>query len=740
MTVTERIAPPAPPISSALPGGPIPESIRQELAEYEAHIQEYRRGELGEVKMQKIRLQFGTYAQRQDGVQMQRIKIPGGVLSADQMIGLADAAERFGSGFLHLTTREDVQIYYLKLEEAPELMRFLASCGITTREACGNTVRNITACYRSGTSPTEVFGVAPYAHALFRYLVRNDHNQVLGRKFKITFEGCTEDHSAVRLHDIAFIAQLRADNGSSSPRRGFRILVAGGMGGAPMLGHEYTDFLPVEEMYHFATAILRVFDRYGERKSRMKARMKFLVQAMGWARFREALDVERERVGPIPFPAEDLWEVHPPVPAPLRTGLPVRDARSERPEYARWHRDSVLPHRIPGLKGVNVRLRLGDILSDPLRQLAQVVRRYSAGEARIAIEQNFYLPWVREDELPDLYDELRAIGLADPGAETVEDVTTCPAADTCRLGIASAKGLGSALSAALEDGGELAPYRELARSVRVKISGCPNGCAQHAVADVGFHSAAMTEEKRTVPSYLLFVGGRLGLERAQLGNVIGKYPAKNGIKVLGVLLDLFQSERRDGEDFTGCMERLGEARLKEALEPLRAVPTFEADPSFYQDWGHANEKFAVRQGVKGECAGTTVAEKVPSVADAKEALAQAEAYFAHKEFAAAILAGYEAAAAAARVPLYKRLVDPFTPEQVLWEFENLFVLSGQTNGDWSELAREFDALNRAEPGETAARAILDRARAFSEFCAGFWAEPIKFKNAPAAPATETAPD
>ncbi len=728
MTAIDRVAPTA----------PLPDHIAAELDLYEEEIKQYRRGELGEVKMQKLRLQFGTYAQRQEGVQMQRIKIPGGVLSADQLITLADAAERFGSGFLHLTTREDVQIYYLKLEDAPNLMRFLAAAGITTREACGNTVRNITACYRSGTSPTEVFDVAPYAHALFRYLVRNDHNQVLGRKFKITFEGCTEDHSAVRLHDIGFIAQVRSDDGRE--RRGFKIQVAGGMGGAPMLSHEYTDFLPVEEMYNFAAAILRVFDRYGERKSRMKARMKFLVQAMGWPRFREALDLERQHVGPIPFPPEDVQEVHQPFEVPPRAGLPVRDPRTERPEYRRWYRDSVVPHKIPGLKGVNVRLRLGDILSDPLRKLAEVVRRYSAGEARIAVDQNFYLPWVREDELPDLYDALRSIELGDPGAETIEDITTCPAADTCRLGIASAKGLGSALSAALEDGGELAQYRELARTLRIKISGCPNGCAQHAVADVGFHSAAMTEDKRTVPSYLLFVGGRIGLDRAQIGEVMGKYPAKNCVKVLETLLGLFQSERNDGEDFTACMARLGEARLKDALEPLRSVPTFEADPSFYQDWGHANEKFAVRQGVKGECAGATVAEKIPSVADAKEALAQAEAYFAHKEFGAAIFAGYEAAAAAARVPLYRRLVDPFTPEQALWEFENIFVLSGQTGGSWSELSGEFARLKRAEPGEAAAREILDRARAFGDFCAGFWAEPIKFKEAHAAPAAEAATD
>jgi len=726
MTTIDRTAP------TPLPTAPLPDYIAAELDLYEEEIQQYRRGEIGEVKMQKLRLQFGTYAQRQEGVQMQRIKIPGGVLSADQLVALADAADRFASGFLHVTTREDVQLYYLKLEDAPNLLRFLAAAGITTREACGNTVRNITACYRSGTSPTEVFDVAPYALALFRYLVRNDHNQVMGRKFKITFEGCTEDHSAVRLHDIGFIAQVRTDDGRE--RRGFKVQVAGGMGGAPMLSHEYTDFLPVEEMYNFAAAILRVFDRYGERKSRMKARMKFLVHAMGWERFREALDLERARVGPIPFPPEDLQEVHQPVTLPRQAGLPVRDSGTERPEYTRWYRDSVVRHKIPGLKGVHVRLRLGDILSDPLRRLAAVVRRYSAGEARIALDQNFYLPWVREDELPALYEALQALALADPGAETVEDVTTCPAADTCRLGIASAKGLGSALSAALEDGGELARYRELARPLRIKISGCPNGCAQHAVADIGFHSAAMTEEKRTVPSYLVFVGGRLGLDEAQLGSIIGKYPAKNGIKVLGTLLGLFESERRDEEDFTQCMERLGETRLKETLEPLRAVPTFAADPAFYQDWGHANEKFAVRQGVKGECAGTTIAEKIPSVADAKEALALAEAYVAHKEFAAAILAGYEAAAAAARVPLYRRLVDPFTPEQVLWEFENIFVLSGQTGGAWEELAAEFERLKEAEPAEAGARAMLERARAFGDFCAGFTAEPIKFGPAPAAPA------
>src|SRR5882724_9828652 len=265
----------------------LPAYVQDELANYEQQIRKYRAGEVDETKMQKLRLHFGTYAQRQEGVQMQRIKIPGGLLTADQLTRLADAADRFGSGFIHFTTREDAQIYYVSLEKTPELLRFLAAGGITSREACGNTVRNITACYRAGTSATEVFNVGPYAEALFRYLVRNKYNQNLGRKFKITFEGCAEDHSGSRIHDIGLWAVTRNENGAEE--RGFRVYLGGGLGAGPHLAHLYTDFLPVEDLFNLAAATLRLFDRYGERKDRMKARMKFLVQAFGWDKFRAAL-------------------------------------------------------------------------------------------------------------------------------------------------------------------------------------------------------------------------------------------------------------------------------------------------------------------------------------------------------------------------------------------------------------------------------------------------------------------
>ncbi|HJP92538.1 MAG TPA: nitrite/sulfite reductase, partial [Pyrinomonadaceae bacterium] len=277
----------------------LPSEVDDELTNYEEQIKKYRRGELDETKMQKYRLHFGTYAQRQEGVQMQRIKIPGGFLNADQLVRLADASQRYGSGFMHFTTREDAQIYYVQLEQVPELLRFLAAVGITSREACGNTVRNITACYRAGTSATEAFDVSPYADALFRFLVRNKWNQNLGRKFKITFEGCTEDHSRLRIHDIGLWAATQSRN--DILQRGFRVYLGGGLGAAPHLAYLYTDFLPVEELLNLTAATLRLFDRYGERKARMKARLKFLLENLGWDSFLAALEEERQRVGPIPL-------------------------------------------------------------------------------------------------------------------------------------------------------------------------------------------------------------------------------------------------------------------------------------------------------------------------------------------------------------------------------------------------------------------------------------------------------
>ena len=689
----------------------LPTYVQDELAWYEELITKYRSGELDETKMQKVRLHFGTYAQRQEGVQMQRIKIPGGYLTADQLERLADASDRFGSGFIHFTTREDAQIYYVRLEQTPTLLRFLAGAGITTREACGNTVRNITACYRSGMSATEAFEVRPYADSLFRYLVRNKFNQNLGRKFKITFEGCSEDHSALAIHDIGFWAATQTRNGES--RRGFRVFLAGGLGAAPHLAQLYTDFLPAEEIFNLVAAVLRVFDRYGERKARMKARMKFLVASLGWKSFVSALNEERERVGPINLANDfDATQLSHRV-----NRLRVLDPRTKEADFQSWARDAVIEHKLHGYRGVHVRLKLGDITSTRARSLAKIAREFSAGELRTSIGQNVFLPWVPEERLLDLYLSLKQIDVAEEGVGTVVDVTTCPGSDTCRLGIASAKGLGTAISNSFNNG--LAEYRELARDLKIKISGCPNGCAQHTVANIGFHAAALSRDGHTVPAYLVSLGGQTDPGSAQIAQLIGKFPAKNCTQVIKTLLRLYKDERNAGEQFNEFVSRVGEKRIRDLLEPWRQVPVFANDSSFYDDYGHENERFAVRQGVKGECAGTTVAESVPTIERSRELLAQADAFLYHHEYEHTILVAYDAAAAAARVPLYQRLVDPFTNDEALWEFENLFVLSGQTKGEWQQLSSRFIELKGYDATETAASTLLTQARSFVNYCETF---------------------
>jgi sulfite reductase (ferredoxin) len=711
MTTTQQVIEANPRTSAAL----IPPYVQDELTWYEEQIAKYRSGELDETKMQKVRLHFGTYAQRQEGVQMQRIKIPAGYLTADQLERLADASDRFGSGFIHFTTREDAQIYYVRLEETPTLLRFLAGAGITTREACGNTVRNITACYRAGTSATEAFDVRPYAESLFRYLVRNKLNQNLGRKFKITFEGCSEDHSALRIHDIGFWAVTQTRNGRL--RRGFRVFLAGGLGATPHLAQLYTDFLPAEEIFNLTASILRLFDRYGERKARMKARMKFLVQSLGWEAFVSALNEERERVGPIPL--VDVLDESQDAPQTSHRGdgLRIIDPRAKEPNFQSWARDAVIEHKLDGYRGVHVRLKLGDITSTRAQSLANIAREFSSGELRTSIGQNLFLPWVREERLLDLYLSLKQIEVAEEGVGTVVDVTTCPGSDTCRLGIASAKGLGTAISNSFNNG--LAEYRELARDLRIKISGCPNGCAQHTVANIGFHAAAMSHDGHTVPAYLISLGGQTDPGSAQIAQLIGKFPAKNCTQVIKTLLRLYKEERNADEQFNDFVTRAGEKRLRHLLEPWREVPVFTDDSSFYDDYGHENERFAVRQGVKGECAGTTVAATVPTIEQSRELLAQGDALFYHREYEHAILVAYEAAASAARVPLYQRLVDPFTDDEALWEFENLFVLSGQTNGEWQQLSSRFTELKGCDPTETAASSLLTKTRSFVNYCETF---------------------
>lgn len=698
----------------------LPAGIIEELNNYAEWIKKYRSREIGDIKMQKIRLQLGTYAQRQEGVQMQRIKLPGGRMSSDQLIALADAADKFGSGFIHFTTRQDAQLYYIELEKCPDMMQDLARAGITTREACGNTVRNITASYRSGMAPDEAFDVLPYAEALYRFLVRNKYNQVMGRKFKIAFESCQKDYSGMLFHDFGFQAVIKKEAGAE--RRGFKVWVAGGLGATQMLGHVYTDFLPEEELMNLSAATVRIFDRHGERKNRMAARMKYLARKLGWEKLKNLIDEERKEVKLDPSVNDYLKEINrneqaPEIPQNLSQ---ASQDYADDPAYQEWLTDNVVPHKYEGFAGVHVRLKLGDITAEQSRSLAEIAETFSRAQIRISIEQNLFLPWVPKQGLMALYEKLKQINLHDAGAETIEDVTTCPGADTCRLGITSAKGLGTSISDAMQ--AELKKYKDLAKDIKVKISGCPNGCAQHAVANIGFQGAAVKKDGKTVPSHELYLGGSVSLDETTSGSRYGKFPARNCPKVVGILLELYSKEKSNGESFNACIERVGQETVKKLLEPLTEVPSFEDHPEFYEDWGHPNESFAVRTGIKGECAGAPVQEKAPIFSDAKEKIAQAQALLKHKEYESAQIEAYEAAVQAARVPLYANLVDPFNSEQTLWEYENIFVRAGRTDAKWLNVAERFERDRQQIPDEAHVQAMIDIAKEFLTECERMHAE------------------
>lgn len=677
----------------------LPDEVREELDLFERQVEDYLAGMTGEIKFQKIRLQMGVYAQRQDGVQMQRIKIPFGGLNSAQLRRLADVSDKYASGFMHLTTRQDVQLYYIQLDTEPNMMRELADVGITTREACGNTVRNVTACHQSGASSTQTFDVTPYAEAFKNFMLRNPICQNMGRKFKVCFEGCHDkDHAGIMIHDFGFRARVKEIDGEL--KRGFQVYVGGGLGASPSLGHLWTEFMPVEEMIPLSASVIRIFDRFGERKVRMKARMKFLIRKLGMDEFRKKVEEERASLKVDPSWNDYLNNIDetPPETNPNIPSAP--EGISEDPLYQAWKDSCVLPHEYQGFNMVNISVHNGDITSDTARALADITEIFSASDIRISISQNLILRWVPTAALPALYLALKEIDLANLGPETFNDITACPGADTCRLGITSAKGLADTLTKGMKNG--LGEFSELSKGLSIKISGCPNACAQHVSANIGFQGASLAKEGRNVPAEQVFVGGGLYGDDTRLATSIIKVATRNAPKVVKKLLELYRDERNGDEHFDLVMERLGRDRIKAEIKEFAQVPTFEEDPSYYQDWGHEEEKFELQKGVKGECAGATVEEKIPTFSDAEKRIQQAEALLKHGEYNTSIMEAYHSCAASAHVPLYTKLVDPFTSQQTIWEFENLLVRTGDADERWLDISGVLkDMLDQAASEELA---------------------------------------
>ncbi len=576
-------------------GARLDPAAEAEIRYLEAMIARLEAGEEDPEDFRVFRLKNGIYGIRgRPEHHMIRIKLPVGRITPEGLRVLADVAERYAENRLaHVTTRQAVQLHHVHRRDVPKVLRAVNAAGLTTREACGHSIRAITCCPFAGVSPEEPFDVTPYAEATYRYFLRHPVGQNLPRKFKIAFEGCATDHARTPIHDIGVVAALEGE------KRGFRIYVGGGLGAAPMSAELLEPFTPEEDLLPTMLAIIRLFDRYGNRKVLTQARLKFLVKKWGIAAFREAVREER-RLVKLTATGEDLRAWAPPQePEPPRLPSPPKKPFSFVPGFDAWRRTNLFKQKQEGFYTAIVRLPLGDITPEGLRALAAIAETYAA-EVRSAISQNLLLRFVPEEALGGLYEALLEAGLAWPEAHTLLDITRCPGADTCNLAITRSRGLAQALGESLaalplaQDPG--------AKAIGVKISGCPNSCGQHHIADIGFYGSSRKVGEREVPHYVLLLGGRTREGEARFGQVVGRLPARRVPEAVERILQRYLEERQNGESFQAYLDRVGAASFKPLLQDLQEVPPYEEAPEFYQDLGAEGEAFSVQLG-RGECAG-----------------------------------------------------------------------------------------------------------------------------------------
>jgi sulfite reductase (NADPH) hemoprotein beta-component len=592
-------------------------SDERDIDEFVDMLRKYEAGDIEANDWRGFRLLRGTYGQRQeDGVQMMRIKIPQGLVSAAQMRALAGVAERYSRGFGHISTRQNVQFHFVPLASAETAMRELAATGLTTREACGNSVRNITACPYAGTSSTEVFDVMPYAETLTRYFLRHPLSSILPRKFKIAFEGCSEDHAMTAINDIGWQARIR------DGRRGFRVTVSGGTAIMTVSGIELYDFLPVEEMLNVAEAIVRVFHRHGDRKHRHRNRMKFMIKDMGWevwsATYEDALEEFRREGGAVlTLPDEPPAIGAPDWTRPEAPSVEAVKGQADTPvkgpgivpgsiklttlsdNMFRWMKNNVETQRQDGYAHVTVRLLLGDMTAGQMRVMAALSEAYGDGTMRLTIEQNVLFRWVPVESLKDFYRRLEVSGLASPDAKRLSDVVSCPGAETCRLAVTQSRGLGRVLTEQLSARPDLVDLVPPG-SGEIKISGCPNGCGQNHIAAIGFQGSVRKLAGRALPQYFVLVGGGFSDGQAHFGTVVSKVPVTRINDALERLLGLYKQRREENESLGVFYRRLPKSEATEALKDLAVMAPEQAKPADFFDLGE-NREFAP-EVMEGECA------------------------------------------------------------------------------------------------------------------------------------------
>ncbi len=697
---------------------PIPPDILEEIETFEAEAKRMATSDVSGDLFRPFRLQYGIYGQRQAGVQMIRIKIPFGGLTANQLRRVAELTEQYATGVGHVTTRQDIQLHFVELQDVSTIMRGLAEVGMTTREACANTVRNVTACHLAGICQGEVFDVTPYAKTVALHLLRNPLNQSLPRKFKIALSGCKQDCALTPIHDIGLLAAKRADGVI-----GFRMVAGGGLGSAPRIAQVLREFTPVDELIPSVEAVIRVFDTLGNRKNRTKARMKFVIEKLGFAEFKrrwEEAYVSMGHARPTHEPIKLLSYPDEPVPlimptsngskrAAVQTNGHANAAPVETP-FEMWRRTNVVRQKQEGYVAAVTKLFMGDLTAEQMLHIADLADRYSNGNIRTTINQNMIIRWIPESRIADLYADLASQGLADPGAELVEDIIACPGTDTCGLGITSSKGLARALAEVFPAG----RVPEDLKDVSVKISGCHNSCAQHHIATIGLHGVGKRIGEHVAPFYELHLGGRVdGV--AKIGQMVVKLPAKSVSAAITHLIDVYRRDRLSGEGLPAFIDRVGKVKLKDALIPYTIVPSFQDDPTFYYDW-EGEAEFVLEDLGPGECAGGALEIIENGILEADQELYQAKLLVDNHQYSVSVNKSYRAVLAAAKALLVTEGLEPSTDAETFIEFDSRIAQKGIVPAMYRDLRKSVGDLG---PKDTTSELVRDKmvfAKGFVDAC------------------------
>jgi len=735
--------------------GQMPVDLAREIDVYEGQIELKKQGKIEDKLFGEARLRRGAYGQRYDNGQrhdgithrtlpfpsrgtkgtetvwdapgMQRIKIPFGGLNPKQMDVLADVAEEYSDAICHITTRQDVQLHYVHIEDTPDVMRRLASVGITTREACGNSVRNVTACSLAGVCRCEAFDTTPYAKAMAYHLLGHPDTQDMGRKFKVAFSGCkTSSCGLTNIHDLGFIAKTWQSNGVT--HRGFEVVVGGGLGAVPYDAKLFEATVPEEEIMPLAQATCRVFARLGEKRNRGRARLKFLIEKIGFDEFRR-LVIEERKVLPRDARWTDyLKDVARYEEKPAKAAANL-DVANLDPAFAAWRATNVYAQRQPGYVVATVTLPLGDITSWQMRQLADVARKYVGDNVRSTVEQNLVLRWVSEADLPALYAELARLDLALPGAGKIEDVVACPGTDTCKLGIAASRGLAAVLHESLVERQQKGAIDPAVRDLHIKMSGCFNSCGQHHLADIGFYGVSRKIGGATVPHFRVLMGGEWENNGATYGLTIGAVPSKRIPEFIDHVTQKYLAGRQPGERFKDYCARIGKKALKEMVDAFSAVPAYAVDRTLYSDWRDPRE-FTISDITTGECAGEVVPQVEFDLQAAEQRNFEAQIYLEQNEVRKADETAYQSMLVAARGLVRTQLWDlPEDADRTVAEFKTRFydtqLFQSPDAGQYAGGKFALYLLNRHADKERVfsvekARHLIEEAQLFIEAAYGYY--------------------